>query len=65
MWKKDAELYTGMKVKVVWLDNAPELLEVANEWKRAGGTYVEPTTSYTLSQNSMAERAIQNTEQMA
>ena len=51
-----------MKVKVVRLDNAPELLEVVNEWKRAGGTHVEPIAPYTSSQNGMAERAIQNIE---
>ena len=62
MWKKDAELYIKMKVKAVWLDNAPELLEVVNKWKRAGDTHVKPTAPYTLNQNDMAERAIQNIE---
>ena len=65
MWKKDVELHTKIKVKAVRLDNAPKLLEVANKQKRVNNTHVKPTTPYTSSQNGMAERAIQNTEQIA
>ena len=63
-WKKEAELQTDMKVKTARSDNAPELLQVIEQWTNEDGVSSDPTAPYTSSQNGKAERAIQNTEQL-
>ena len=64
-WKVQAELHTGLKVKIARSDNAPELLKVIGEWANETGVREDSTAPYTSSQNDLAERAIQNVEQIA
>ena len=64
-WKKAAELSTDKQLKAVRTDNAPELLKVVDEWTQETDVRLLPTAPYTSSQNGVAERAIQNVEQIA
>lgn len=61
-WRRAEELATGRKLKAVRSDNAPELKEVLDKW--CGNIGIEPqyTIPYTSSQNGVAERNIQTTE---
>ena len=56
--KKEAELHTKLKLKVVKINNIFKLIEVRNKQKKDISIKIEPTTPYTLSQNNIAERVI-------
>ena len=61
-WKICVEHQTGEKIKAVGTDNAPELLQVAEEWRTAQGVELQPTTIASSHQNGPAERNIQTVE---
>ena len=49
-------------MKSIRLDNAPELLSTVRDWGQASGVRYNPTVPYTSSQNGVAERSIQTSE---
>lgn len=54
-WKNQAELESRYKLKAVRMDNAPELLKLGKRLE-SEGVRIEPTETYTPSQNGVAER---------
>ena len=64
-WRKASELATNKRLKIARSDNAPELAQVLKKWSDEDGVRADPTAPYTSSQNGKAERAIQNSEQLA
>ncbi|KAF7569560.1 UBN2 multi-domain protein [Pyrenophora tritici-repentis] len=62
IWKTFVEHQTGEKVKAAGTDNAPELLQQAEEWRVTQGVEIQPTTIASSHQNGPAERNIQTAE---
>ncbi|KAF7573128.1 hypothetical protein PtrM4_080330 [Pyrenophora tritici-repentis] len=62
IWKTFVEHQTGEKVKGAGTDNAPELLQQAEEWRVTQGVEIQPTTIASSHQNGPAERNIQTAE---
>jgi hypothetical protein len=54
-WRARAELESKQKLKAVRMDNAPEFVKLGKKLKFEGVT-IEPTETYTPSQNGTAER---------
>lgn len=61
-WKREAELESDAKLKAIRLDNAPELIQITDQWKRDYGVQSQPTVAYMSTQNGIAERANQTIE---
>jgi hypothetical protein len=61
-WKADVELSTGCQLKAVRSDNGGELKKILDAWGSTYGIHPEYTIVYQSSQNGVAERAIQTTE---
>ena len=55
-WKKEVELQSGYKLKVLRLDNAGEFKAFEDELLSQHGTKIEWTTPYTPEQNGVSER---------
>lgn len=55
-WKKEVELQTGHRLKVLRLDNAGEFKAVEDELRTNYGIRIEWTTPYTPEQNGVSER---------
>ncbi|KAL2887235.1 Retrovirus-related Pol polyprotein from transposon TNT 1-94 [Ceratocystis lukuohia] len=57
-WRKVIELKMGKTIKRTRSDNAPELKQILESWRRANGTEPTYTLTDSSSQNGIAERAI-------
>jgi hypothetical protein len=56
-WKKENELISGYKLKILRLDGAGEFRSLEQKLKDDFGTKIEWTTPYTPEQNGVSERA--------
>jgi hypothetical protein len=63
-WRRVIELETGLKLGAARTDNANELTKVLTEWQRRFGVKIETSAVHTSSQNGLAERTIQTTQQL-
>ena len=61
-WKKK-ELRTGLKLKAVRSDNAPELKKLLDEFEETDGVQNQSTTVARSHQNGLEERDIQTVEE--
>jgi len=61
-WRRTEELSTGKKLKAIRSDNAPELKYIIDKWASSIGIVPQYTVTYMSSQNGVAERSIQTTE---
>ena len=61
-WKKIVERRTGVKLKAVRLNNAPELLKQIYKWAASEGVLYQSTEPYYSNQNGVAERYIRIVE---
>ncbi|KAL2885569.1 Retrovirus-related Pol polyprotein from transposon TNT 1-94 [Ceratocystis lukuohia] len=57
-WRKGIELKMGKTIKRTRSDNAPELKQIFEVWRKANGTEPTYTLTDSSSQNGIAERAI-------
>ncbi|KAL2885578.1 putative retroelement pol poly protein [Ceratocystis lukuohia] len=57
-WRKGIELKMGKTIKRTRSDNAPELKQIFEKWRKANGTEPTYTLTDSSSQNGIAERAI-------
>lgn len=64
-WKIGVELESGEKVKAARSDNAPEIKLILEDWCTTNGIRSENTVVHTSSQNGVAERSIQTSENSA
>jgi hypothetical protein len=55
-WKKEVELQTGYKLKVLRLDNAGEFKAIEDELRTKFGIRIEWTTPYTPEQNGVSKQ---------
>ena len=55
-WKKETELQSGQKLKILRLDNAGEFKAFENDLRTQYGVKTEWTTAYTPEQNGVSER---------
>lgn len=58
-WAAQAELQTGCKLRGIRADNAPELVQIIDQFARSRGIAPEYTITYKSSQNGGVERSIQ------
>jgi hypothetical protein len=61
-WKRSQELASGSKLKAMRTNNGGELKSTLDEWGTEIGIQPQYTVPYTSSQNEVAERNIQTTE---
>jgi hypothetical protein len=61
-WKLIVEAEAQAPLRAARSDNAAELVELLQGWRKKGGSKVEFTTTYKSSQNGIAERSIQTAE---
>lgn len=61
-WRRSQELASGSRLKAMRTDNGGELKSTLDEWGTEIGIQPQYTVPYTSSQNGVAERNIQTTE---
>ncbi|KAL2885544.1 Retrovirus-related Pol polyprotein from transposon TNT 1-94 [Ceratocystis lukuohia] len=62
-WRRGIELKMGKTIKRTRSDNAPELKQIFEEWKRLNGTETTYTLPDSSNQNGIAERAIRTVDE--
>ena len=61
-WKESTEFHTDARLKSIRSDGAPELVAMLEDWVQQYKIRMENTVPYMSSQNGVAERGIQTSE---